>query len=273
MNAYLKMLRINEWRGNTYRLLMGLLMAEAWTQPLWKSLMFFVMFTFYLGAGFVINDFSDIKEDAIHKKKKNQIALGKASKKSAATVAVLLALTGVALSATLGLNVFLLFGGITALGFAYSLRPIRLKSRPFLDLIASGLFLGAPTYILPFLAFGTPLTTKDWILAVIFFLVSILAELTQHIRDYESDLKAGLRTTVCVIGKKASEKLRLAVVIITQLLGLLLIIHIPVYIVVYVVATVAMMWNLKKTINHKLFELYYLALLVLLATQKFLGIW
>lgn len=276
VKAYLKMLRVKEWRGNTYRLLMGLLMAEAWNQPLWKSLVLFVMFAFYLGAGFIINDFADVEEDTLHGKKKNQIALGKVGSVSAAAVSVLFALVGVALAAALGWEVFLLFGGMTLLGFFYSLRPVRLKSRPFFDLVASGLFLGAPTYILPFLAFGAPITQRDWVLAAIFFLVSVLAEISQHIRDYESDLKVGLRTTVCVIGKSAAQKLMLVVLVASQLLGLSLLVDVPAYALVFVVFTAAIMWRLRKKDNRKhtfLFEAYYLTLLVLIATRKLAGTW
>jgi 4-hydroxybenzoate polyprenyltransferase len=45
------------------------------------------------------------------------------------------------------------------------------------------------------------------LLAISVFWLSATIELHNHIRDYESDMKAGLRTTACVLGLDNSEKI------------------------------------------------------------------
>jgi len=55
--------------------------------------------------------------------------------------------------------------------------------------------------------FSTALKLSHYLLAFSFFYLSAILELKNHLRDYRSDKKAGLKTTVCVLGQKTSEKL------------------------------------------------------------------
>jgi 4-hydroxybenzoate polyprenyltransferase len=93
------------------------------------------------------------------------------------------------------------------IGFFYSAPPLRMKSKPFLDLISHGLFAGALLFIFPFLFFGQKLNTFHYLIALSIFYLSAMLETRNHLEDYQSDFRAGLKTSVCFLGYKNSEKL------------------------------------------------------------------
>jgi hypothetical protein len=72
--------------------------------------------------------------------------------------------------------------------WAYSARPVRLKSRPVLDLLTHMLFVQTFPYALCLILLELPVTTTDVVLLVCFLLGSLAAQLEQQIRDYAVDL-------------------------------------------------------------------------------------
>ena len=127
-------------------------------------------------------------------------------RKSAKVFALSLALMSVLLSLWFGLIVFIYFICLTFLSLFYSVPPLRFKSRSPLDILSHGLFFGSLILILPALIFGSFTIQIFWVSVSIFFL-SVTIELWNHIIDFESDIKARLRTAVSVIGLERSERI------------------------------------------------------------------
>ncbi|HEY3311807.1 MAG TPA: UbiA family prenyltransferase [Anaerolineales bacterium] len=72
--------------------------------------------------------------------------------------------------------------------WAYSAPPLRLKSRPGLDLLTHALFVQTWPYIICVWLTGSTWLQLDGILVGIFFLTSLNGQLNQQIRDYEVDM-------------------------------------------------------------------------------------
>ena len=163
------------------------------------------MISAYLGFSFAINDSFDADEDRLNQSKNNPVASGEVEKTSAIVFSSSLALVGIALSVWFGPIVFIFYLILILLSLSYSAPPLRLKSRYPFDILSHGLYFGSFILLLPILIFGS-LNLELLLLSISVFWLSATIELHNHIRDYESDLKAGLRTTACVIGLENSEK-------------------------------------------------------------------
>jgi len=204
---YFELLRAKEWRGYFLIATFGFILGRGFLFPPEDIILFFIMISLYLGFAFSINDCFDTKEDKLDRQKKNLIVSQKISFRTALTFSIFLAVLGLALSAFFGLKVFL-FCLITILfAFLYSAPPLRMKSRPLLDLVSHGLFAGALIFLIPLLIFSKDLTLFHYLIAISIFYFSIILELRNHVEDYETDKKAGLKTTVCSLGLERSEQL------------------------------------------------------------------
>jgi 4-hydroxybenzoate polyprenyltransferase len=152
--------------------------------------------------GFVINDISDAELDKRAGKSRNPVASGDLSATTAWTlVVVLLGVTGLSiylldfLNRLLGVLVILLFGG-------YSF-GLRMKARPGVDVVSHASW-NALFGVMAYLVYR-PLDFVGAGLGVMLFLLSVLAELVNQIRDHDSD-KGMVRTTVTLVGKKRALK-------------------------------------------------------------------
>jgi 4-hydroxybenzoate polyprenyltransferase len=206
IKSYFKLLRITDWRGHFLEVLLGFFVAKGFLFPLWDIIIFFAMSLLFFAFGFSINDCFDTKEDILNEGRKNPVAEKELSFKKALSFSITLGLLGLSLSFFFGFKIFLFSLVGILLGFFYSAPPIRLKSRPFLDLISHGLFVGVFLFGLPLLVFNVNLTLFHYLIAFSIFYVSVTLELRNHLEDYESDVRAGLRTSVCVFGPERSEK-------------------------------------------------------------------
>ena len=111
------------------------------------------------------------------------------------------------LSLLRGFNVFYFFSILIFLSLSYSCPPFRLKSKPLFDLISHGLFFGSLLFLFPSVFFSRDVELLHALIAISIFYFSLILELRNHIEDYETDKKAGLRTTVCILGLNASKKI------------------------------------------------------------------
>ncbi|MHA2379861.1 MAG: UbiA prenyltransferase family protein [Candidatus Thorarchaeota archaeon] len=206
MNPYLKLLRIRGWYAYLCIAILGFVVAQGFLGQLVDILVFFLMVFAYLGFSFAINDSYDVQEDLLNNLKNNPIATAEIKQNNAILFSVSLGLAGLLLSTWFGLMIFIYQLTLTALSFCYSAPPLRLKSRYPFDILSHGFFFGALILLLPVFVFG-PMSNVVVLLAVSIFLFSILVELWNHISDYEGDMKAKLRTTVCVLGIEKSMKI------------------------------------------------------------------
>ena len=204
VKPYIALLRIVSWRGFFLMAIFGFIISEAFLSPLINIAVFFIIFFLFLGSSFAINDCSDVKEDKLGKKS-NPIARGEISLKKAIIFSISLGGLGLILSAYFGMEVFLFYSALIFLSFIYSLPPLRLKSRFLLDILSHGLFFGSFLFFLPIIIFNMEPAIVHYLIAISIFWFSVIIELKNHLRDYESDKKAGLKTTVCVLGKSKSE--------------------------------------------------------------------
>lgn len=142
--------------------------------------------------GFAYNDYRDAPYDALEKNKgrNNFFVVCQIPRKW-----VILSLS--ALSFVLTLGAFALFGlrGLLVAAFslpiiwAYSGRPIRLKSRPGLDLLTHTFFVETYPYAVTLWLLGAAWTRLDLALVIIFFFGSLSAQLEQQVADYELDAR------------------------------------------------------------------------------------
>lgn len=91
--------------------------------------------------------------------------------------------------------------------WAYSAPPLRLKSRPGLDLLTHAIFVQSWPYIVCMWLTGAAWTQLDGTLLAICFLTSLGGQLNQQVRDFEVDTRtdtnfatwAGLANTVLIL--------------------------------------------------------------------------
>jgi len=162
---------------------------------------------FYVAYSFAINNCFDIDTDAQNpqKHRKNPIASGELSFKAGVSSSLLIALTGLVFAYFTNPIMFAIYLTMLGLSTFYSIPP-RLKSKPIVDIMSHGLFFGA----LPFL-FGAyldgMLSKPEITMSVALALYSFAMGIRNQLEDYESDLKANLKTTSIVIGKTLAERI------------------------------------------------------------------
>ncbi|MDV3104370.1 UbiA prenyltransferase family protein [Thermococcus waiotapuensis] len=206
VSAVIKNLR--PFEGRDYVALIGLALfmnlQEAGPEKLIAA---FIAGVFFVWYAFSINNCFDVDTDSLNpvKARKNPVVSGELTLKEGLVLSGLLATAGMALAFTLNREAFAVYALMTALATLYSAPP-RLKARSVVDVLSHGLFFGGLPFLYGALVDGSLSRTEAWITVAMTF-YSFALELRNHLEDYESDLKAGLRTTSVVIGKGKSEAL------------------------------------------------------------------
>ncbi len=193
--------RVKDWRAYLALGAFGFFVARGFLFPLFDIIRFLIILILLLAFGFSVNNFFDTKED----QEKGKTILIKNKKNF--LFSVWPGILALLISTSFGLKVFLFVLIASLIGFFYSAPPLRMKSRPFLDLISHGLFAGALIFFFPILAFRSQTTLFHYLVAFSIFYLSVTLEMRNHLEDYQSDLRAGLKTTVCFLGYKNSEVL------------------------------------------------------------------
>lgn len=201
------MLRVRNWLGYFLIATLGYVIFTKLEVCLPETIFFYTLVSLFLGFSFSINNCFDNKEDSLKTKNNNPVAAEEIGQKEGITFSLVLAFLGMLLSLLRGLNVFCFFSILIFLSLSYSSPPLRLKSRPLLDLISHGLFFGSLLFLFPSVFFSKSSELLHILIAISIFYFSLILELRNHIEDYESDKKSGLRTTVCMLGLDTSKKL------------------------------------------------------------------
>lgn len=212
-NAFVRIVRFHEY-GPCY-LISALACASVARYPVDSEILPVLLFVAVSSIfGFVINDVADAELDRKAGKLRNPVASGDLP--VAAAWALVLFLLGVAslsiyllsfLNRLLGILVIMLFGS-----YSFGLRA---KTRPGLDVVCHASW--SATYGVMAYSVYRPLDFVGAGLSVILFLLSMLAQLVNEIRDYDSD-RGMIKTTVTLIGKKRA--LRACVVLLFLVLAL-----------------------------------------------------
>lgn len=152
--------------------------------------------------GFVINDIADAELDRRAGKLRNPVASGDLSVVAAwGLVVVLLGVATLSIYLLSFLNSLL--GILVIMGLCGYSFGLRTKTRPVLDVVWHA--LGGAIYGVMAYSVYRPLDFVGAGLSVTLFLLSMLAELVNEIRDYDSD-RGMIMTTVTWVGKKRALK-------------------------------------------------------------------
>ncbi|MGA3405091.1 MAG: UbiA family prenyltransferase [Candidatus Bathyarchaeia archaeon] len=200
-NAFVRIVRFHEY-GPCY-LVSSLACAFVARYPVDSRILPVLLFVAVSSIfGFVINDIADAELDRKAGKLRNPVASGDLSVVAAwALVVVLLGVASLSiyllsfLNRLLGILVIMLFGG-----YSFGLRA---KTRPGLDVVCHASW--SAIYGVMAYSVYRPLDFVGAGLSGTLFLLSMLAELVNEIRDYDSD-RGMIRTTVTLVGKKRALK-------------------------------------------------------------------
>ncbi|MDK2783716.1 MAG: hypothetical protein PWP49_1397 [Thermococcaceae archaeon] len=210
LKAVIKNTRIVDGKSFIGMGLLGLLMNFRHNPDFKGAIILVISLILYVAYAFAINNCFDVDTDLKNpqKRNKNPVASGELSFRMGIISSALIAALGVLFAFFLSYREFMIYILMLLLATFYSAPP-RLKAKPIVDVVSHGIFFGAMPFIYG-AYFDGILTKYEIAIAIALLLYSFAMELRNHLEDYESDLKANLKTTPIVIGKKLSEKLILA---------------------------------------------------------------
>jgi chlorophyll synthase len=172
-----------------------------------------ILFVLVTSFAFVINQVMDVKSDRVNKKT-YVLPSGTVSIPESLMV---LALTGVlALILSIhrgGILRYLAWAGL-ALGFIYSVPPVRLKGRPLGDLFANVAAFGVIGFALGWLAVSD-FSTRLLLRSLPYSLAMAAIFLNTCIPDEEGDRAAGDRTSCVVFGRVATSRAALVLLVLS----------------------------------------------------------
>ncbi len=212
----LRLSRVEDWRGYFGMAFLGLFLNGVPSNPL-RLMIFTLIMSFYLAFAFSVNNCFDIMVDLFDVKdpNKNPIANGLLAFEDAIAFSFAFLIVGLALSYLFfGIKSTLFFSLLYLLAGLYSVPPVRIKGRPYLDLLSHGLFFGGLLVLASSATFGRLSSITLGIEIVIFF-YSMFLEIRNHMEDYEFDKFSGTRTTVVHLGLETSERLKRILALIT----------------------------------------------------------
>ncbi|MFC1649521.1 UbiA prenyltransferase family protein [Patescibacteria group bacterium] len=208
LNAILRLTRWREYYGKV--LLASLLGFFLVGGSFWTG--FFLILANLLSGAFVfmINDVEDADDDALDskKKKRNPVSSGDLSKNESLALTALVGFGSLFFYTLFDKWVFLIgFVGLV-LGFLYSYKRVRLKSKPIVDITSHGIFMALVYFMAAIYTSDTlPSIVSILWLGVPIYLISVLGDLGNEIRDYQVDRKAGLKNTANYVNITKFKKL------------------------------------------------------------------
>jgi 4-hydroxybenzoate polyprenyltransferase len=184
-------------------------------------IVFFISTFCIISFTFSINNYYDADSDKINPRRKdyNAIASGKISKKTGTILNISLVLIPLILSYMYRFDVFLLCILFLAWMWLYSSPPLRLKSRPGLDIIWH--FFAFILIVLWGSLIAGKISLINWLAAISLAAFSLIGQVENHIYDYSYDKESGTKTLAVKIGLKKTKK------ILTTLVFLHIILLIP----------------------------------------------
>ncbi len=191
------------------------------SEYLGRFLVFFVSTFCILSFTFATNNYYDVDSDRINPKKVhfNAMAGGRISKKTAALVnliLVVIAFLTVALFSNLGAFVFCML--FIFWMWAYSAPPVRLKGRPGVDIVWH--FIAFVLLVVWGSFIAGSLGMSSWLVAISLGVFSCIAQVWNHLNDYEFDKKSRIVTYAVSRGLDTTI-VTLKIIVVLQLILLL----------------------------------------------------
>jgi 4-hydroxybenzoate polyprenyltransferase len=149
---------------------------------------------------FAINNYYDIESDIKNPRriKVNAIASGKISKKISLSLIIMFAIIPLIISILYKLEIFFFCAFLLFEGWAYSAFPLRIKSRPVLDILWH--ILGFFSYVMWGSFIAGSITLLNWLMAISLGVWSSVAQIGNHICDYSFDKDSGTMTFAVWVG-------------------------------------------------------------------------
>ncbi|MFK7805357.1 MAG: UbiA family prenyltransferase [Anaerolineae bacterium] len=168
----------------------------------WPAVLLLFSITVGYWLAFALNDYFDRHVDALdaHKRHRNYFVVNRIPAFAAISgfsVSTLLIAPGILQFGYRGFLALLLCFGVM---WAYSAPPIRLKSRPGIDLPIHALFVETFPYVLVMFLLKLDWTPLDFVILGLGVMASLTAQLEQQIRDVDIDFASGEKTFTILIG-------------------------------------------------------------------------
>ncbi|GAB5490575.1 MAG: hypothetical protein Phog2KO_07900 [Phototrophicaceae bacterium] len=206
LNAILKLSRWRQHVPYTLPLVIaGALLAVSQADAVldWRLLAVVIANILAMTFAFMINDVVDAPDDALNpiKTKSNVISQGLLSYQEGYWIAGAFFLLSAILFFFGGLWSFL--AGLTTLilSFAYSAPPLRLKSRPIVDVVSHVLMLSALLMLSGYFAYDTNPNQAWWVIIAV-TMASAYGQFYNQVDDFETDKQAKLKNTAMLLGKQ-----------------------------------------------------------------------
>lgn len=173
-----------------------------------KNICLLLSITGMYWLGFAVNDYYDVPYDVLDtsKAQRNAFIQQPSITPLFKIIAAVVMMSTFAGFAQFGAKGILLFVSSLLILWAYSAPPIRLKSRPILDLLTHTLFVETYPYLLCLLLIKPKPLVLDAVVLIFFALSSFGAQLEQQIRDVTTDVRME-RTFTTQFGVHISNRL------------------------------------------------------------------
>ncbi|MGC9308088.1 MAG: UbiA family prenyltransferase [Thermoplasmatota archaeon] len=227
----------------------------------------------------IINNVYDVEIDRVTKKERI-LAQGLMSRQWGLKLAVLFAIVGVGLSATLSWQHVSLALACIALSTLYSVPPVRFRDHPLSPLVigagsAIAFYIGylVPTYTMDgFEVVKTlpEMTTEAVILGLLIFIALSIGSMTKDIDDYQGDKKEGVKNIFTIYGIDTAVTI-MSLLLIVAFLSPLLLFHTAVDVLLFIAAgaiAVAAFRRFRRSLV--VFPLYFFVLLY--AVMRWFGV-
>ena len=191
----------------------------------YKTIAIFFANLFLTAFVYMFNDLEDAEDDYhdLNKRKRNPIASGEIEKIPSYFLNFFLLFIGLSLLTFINYSVFILGIILAIVGFFYSWKPLRLKSKPIVDLISHVISLGVLQFFITYLAFRSlDLFVIPFLMVIIPF--SVINEILHEYQDFEIDKKTNINNSVQKFDKSNIKKL-LTVLTAIIIIGLSIIIY------------------------------------------------
>jgi 4-hydroxybenzoate polyprenyltransferase len=159
------------------------------------------------GATLAINDAYDVAGDRLNPRKAHApVVRGLITPAVARRIAYFFAVAALAVAASIGLFFMLLVGAFLALAWAYSVPPLRLKTRPGADLAVNALGIGVIAVLAGWSAVR-PLSEFPWIVLVQGVLVATAVYVPTTLVDEAADRASGFLTLATAYGRERAYRI------------------------------------------------------------------
>ena len=206
LNAILKLSRWRQHVPYTLPLVIaGALLAVNQVDAVldWRLLAVVIANILAMTFAFMINDVVDAPDDALNpiKTKSNVISQGILSYQEGYWIAGAFFLLSASLFFFGGWLSFLAGLATLILSFAYSAPPLRLKSRPIVDVVSHILMLSALLMLSAYFIYDTQPNQAWWVIIAV-TMASAYGQFYNQVDDFETDKQAQLKNTAMLLGKQ-----------------------------------------------------------------------